>query len=128
MLRSGAFSHDQAGVPAHGERRHLGADAWFLPGHGPARAHQVPAVAHSGIHAEAHAAARTAHRADRDQRAFGFGIHQCIGRPLARIELRVALTELARRFPDLALAAPADQLIMRSHSIAFGPEHLPVTW
>jgi len=35
MLRSGAFSHDQAGVPAHGERRHLGADAWFLPGHGP---------------------------------------------------------------------------------------------
>jgi len=60
--------------------------------------------------------------------AFGFGIHQCIGQPLARIELRVALTELARRFPDLALAVPADQLIMRSHSIAFGPEHLPVTW
>ena len=60
--------------------------------------------------------------------AFGFGIHQCIGQPLARIELRVALTELARRFPDLALAVPADQLTMRSHSIAFGPEHLPVTW
>ena len=60
--------------------------------------------------------------------AFGFGIHQCIGQPLARIELRVALTELARRFPDLALAVPAHQLTMRSHSIAFGPEHLPVTW
>jgi len=60
--------------------------------------------------------------------AFGFGIHQCIGQPLARIELRVALTELARRFPDLALAVPADQLTMRSNSIAFGPEHLPVTW
>jgi len=60
--------------------------------------------------------------------AFGFGIHQCIGQPLARIELRVALTELARRFPDLALAVPAGQLTMRSHSIAFGPEHLPVTW
>jgi cytochrome P450 len=60
--------------------------------------------------------------------AFGFGIHQCIGQPLARMELRVALTELARRFPDLALAVPADQLTMRSHSIAFGPEHLPVTW
>jgi cytochrome P450 len=60
--------------------------------------------------------------------AFGFGIHQCIGQPLARFELRVALTELARRVPDLALALPAGQLIMRSHSIAFGPEHLPVTW
>jgi cytochrome P450 len=60
--------------------------------------------------------------------AFGFGIHQCIGQPLARIELRVALTELARRFPDLALAVLADQLTMRSHSIAFGPEHFPVTW
>jgi cytochrome P450 len=60
--------------------------------------------------------------------AFGFGIHQCIGQPLARIELRVALTELARRFPDLALAVPADELTMRSHSIAFGPDHLPVTW
>jgi cytochrome P450 len=60
--------------------------------------------------------------------AFGFGIHQCIGQPLARIELRVALTELARRFPGLALAVPSNELTMRSHSIAFGPEHLPVTW
>ena len=67
-------------------------------------------------------------RGARQHLAFGFGIHQCIGQPLARIELRVALTELARRFPDLALAVPADQLTMRSHSIAFGPEHLPVTW
>jgi pentalenic acid synthase len=67
-------------------------------------------------------------RGARQHLAFGFGIHQCIGQPLARIELRVALTELARRFPDLALAVPADELTMRSHSIAFGPEHLPVTW
>jgi len=44
------------------------------------------------------------------------GIHQCIGQPLARIELRVALTELARRFPDLALAVPAGELTMRTHS------------
>jgi cytochrome P450 len=67
-------------------------------------------------------------RGARQHLAFGFGIHQCIGQPLARIELRVALTELARRFPDLALAVPADELTMRSHSIAFGPEHLPVRW
>ena len=60
--------------------------------------------------------------------AFGFGIHQCIGQPLARIELRVALTELARRFPGLALAVPADELTMRTTSVVFGPEQLPVTW
>jgi cytochrome P450 monooxygenase OleP len=35
--------------------------------------------------------------------AFGFGIHTCIGLPLARMELRVAVRELLRRFPDLAL-------------------------
>jgi cytochrome P450 len=33
-----------------------------------------------------------------------------------------------RRFPDLPLAVAADELTMRSHSIAFGPEQLPVTW
>lgn len=60
--------------------------------------------------------------------AFGFGIHECIGEPLARMELRIALTELARRFPDLTLAVPSDELTMRSNSIAFGPERLPVTW
>jgi cytochrome P450 len=30
--------------------------------------------------------------------------------------------------PALALAVPADEPTMRSRSIAFGPEHLPVTW
>lgn len=49
-------------------------------------------------------------RASRRHLAFGRGIHYCIGAPLARMELRVALTTLAREFPGLRLAdgfAPA---------------------
>lgn len=36
--------------------------------------------------------------------AFGKGIHACLGAPLARLETRVLLEELADRFPGLALA------------------------
>ena len=42
-------------------------------------------------------------RASRLHLAFGRGIHYCIGAPLARMELRVALTALAREFPGLRL-------------------------
>ena len=37
--------------------------------------------------------------------AFGIGNHFCLGANLARMELRVALTELLRRFPDMEYAA-----------------------
>lgn len=37
--------------------------------------------------------------------AFGAGIHVCLGRPLARMEASVALPALARRFPNIQLAA-----------------------
>ena len=35
--------------------------------------------------------------------SFGFGIHTCPGASLARMELRVALEEVLRRLPGLAL-------------------------
>jgi cytochrome P450 len=35
--------------------------------------------------------------------AFGRGIHRCLGSHLARLELRVALTEFHRRIPDYAI-------------------------
>lgn len=36
---------------------------------------------------------------------FGGGIHYCVGAPLARLELVVALADLVRRFPEVELAA-----------------------
>ena len=43
-------------------------------------------------------------RANADQHlSFGFGIHNCVGRQLARLEFSIALQELGRRFPGLRL-------------------------
>lgn len=49
-------------------------------------------------------------RANNRHLAFGHGIHFCLGAPLARLEGVVALGALLRRFPDLRLAAPDDEL------------------
>ncbi|WP_346766415.1 cytochrome P450 [Streptomyces sp. CB01881] len=68
---------------------------------------------------------------DRDARrhlAFGFGVHQCLGQPLARAELQIALATLFRRLPGLRLAAPDDQPAFRTDSLIHGLLELPVTW
>ncbi|MEV0124380.1 cytochrome P450 [Streptomyces sp. NPDC050703] len=60
--------------------------------------------------------------------AFGHGVHHCLGAALARMELRIALTGLLRRFPELRLATPAEDVPFRTRSTAYGVERLPVTW
>ena len=60
--------------------------------------------------------------------AFGYGIHRCVGAELARMELRIAFPALARRFPGLRLAGPAEELSYRNTSVVYGVETLPVTW
>ncbi|MBP7564892.1 MAG: cytochrome P450, partial [Burkholderiaceae bacterium] len=45
-------------------------------------------------------------RTDNRHLAFGFGIHQCAGLSLARLEGRVAIGRFLQRFPDYRLTAP----------------------
>ena len=56
--------------------------------------------------------------------AFGLGIHRCIGSNLARMEMRIALTEWLRRIPDFALdrARP----MTWSEGAVRGPRLLPI--
>ncbi|MEV4573614.1 cytochrome P450 [Nonomuraea jabiensis] len=60
--------------------------------------------------------------------AFGFGVHQCLGQPLARMELQVAYSTLYRRVPTLRLAAELDQIPFKHDGQVYGVYELPVTW
>ncbi|MER6917178.1 cytochrome P450 [Streptomyces sp. NPDC000594] len=60
--------------------------------------------------------------------AFGHGAHFCIGAALARAELQIALTSLARRFPTLALADEVANLSMTSGMMVHALQRMPVTW
>ncbi|WP_425825868.1 cytochrome P450 [Streptomyces fractus] len=60
--------------------------------------------------------------------AFGYGVHQCLGQPLARVELQVVYSTLYRRLPDLALATGIDQLEFKHDGLVYGVYELPVTW
>jgi pentalenic acid synthase len=65
-------------------------------------------------------------RTNRSHIAFGYGIHQCLGQNLARVELDVAVPALFRRIPTLRLDS-AD-LELRGSAGIQGIHRLPVTW
>jgi len=67
-------------------------------------------------------------RSDNRHMAFGYGVHYCVGAPLARMEGRIALSTLLQRLPNLRLAAPVAELHWRFNPILRGMQHLPVAW
>jgi len=67
-------------------------------------------------------------RGARHHVAFAYGIHQCLGQPLARVELQVVYGTLYRRIPNLQLAAPLDQIPFKHDGLVYGVYELPVTW
>jgi cytochrome P450 family 142 subfamily A polypeptide 1 len=59
--------------------------------------------------------------------AFGIGTHFCLGASLARLEVRMMMTEALRRLPGLELAAEAP-LPRRASNFVSGLESMPVTF
>ncbi|HXR26214.1 MAG TPA: cytochrome P450 [Candidatus Binataceae bacterium] len=59
--------------------------------------------------------------------AFGFGIHFCIGAPLARYEGRIALDVLLDRLPNMRLA-PGQALEHHPHFFLRGLKRLDLQW
>ena len=68
-----------------------------------------------------------AERNTRGHLGFGYGVHQCIGQNLARVEMQVAFATLARRLPGLKLAVSPEELKFKQADI-YGMKELPVSW
>ena len=61
-----------------------------------------------------------------DHLTFGYGAHQCMGKNIARMEMRIFLEEMTRRLPHLRLAS---QTFTYAPSLSFrGPEQVWVEW
>jgi len=60
--------------------------------------------------------------------AFGYGIHQCPGQQLARMELSVVHSTLWKRIPNLRLAAKAEDLRFEEIGSSYEVSSLPVAW
>ncbi|MFJ8913130.1 cytochrome P450 [Amycolatopsis sp. NPDC102389] len=67
-------------------------------------------------------------RGARHHVAFGFGVHQCLGQNLARLELQIVFDTLFRRVPGIRIAVPVDELPFKHDSTIYGLHCLPVTW
>lgn len=62
-----------------------------------------------------------------DHLTFGYGSHQCMGKNLARMEMRIFLEEFCRRLPHMELVPDQDFTFVANTSFR-GPEHLWVRW
>ncbi|MFD6434739.1 cytochrome P450 [Streptomyces venezuelae] len=64
----------------------------------------------------------------RGHMAFGYGIHHCLGAPLARMQGAIAFRTLLERCPGLALDADPETLSWRPSLMLRGLHQLPVTF
>ena len=60
--------------------------------------------------------------------AFSYGVHQCLGQPLARAELQTVFSTLFKRFPGLRLAVPFEKIVFKPDHFVYGVEALPIAW
>lgn len=58
---------------------------------------------------------------------FGYGIHYCLGAPLAKLELQIVLEELTRRMPSLRFI-PDQQLVFNPNFILRSYQQLMLEW
>jgi cytochrome P450 len=91
----------------------------------------VMSVLHSANHDEsvyAHPGELDLRRKEASHVAFGHGAHHCLGAPLARMELQVALRALLTRLPGLRFAGPETDIVWKTGVSTRGPERMPITW
>lgn len=65
-------------------------------------------------------------RPEKEHLSFGYGPHFCLGAGVARLVATIGLSTLFERFPDLALAVPAAELLPLPTFIMNGHRSLPV--
>lgn len=65
-------------------------------------------------------------RADKEHVSFGYGVHFCVGKHLARMEAEISLPALFGRFPDMSLAVDPAELRPVESFISNGHRELPV--
>ena len=64
-------------------------------------------------------------RKDNPHLTLSYGLHHCLGAPLARMEMQVAISELFKRLQDLRLAGEA---VVDDDNLTQPITDLPVTW
>lgn len=64
----------------------------------------------------------------RETLAFGYGVHQCPGQYLSRVEQQVVLGTLPKRIPSLRLAIPFEEVRFKESGTMYGLYDLPVEW
>lgn len=64
-------------------------------------------------------------RQDNPHLTLNYGLHHCLGAPLARMEVQVGLAEIFKRLPTLALAGP---VVVDRDNLTQPTVEIPVSW